>query len=60
MQGTWNQLQATLSTGNFDWVSSGNIDLTSYAGTNTYVAFKYTGSSSDGSTWEIDEIMITE
>jgi hypothetical protein len=59
-QGTWNQLQATLSTGNFDWVSSGNIDLTSYAGTNTYVAFKYTGSSSDGSTWEIDEIMITE
>ena len=35
---TWSPLSATLSSGGFEWVSSGAIDLSSYIGTNTYVA----------------------
>ena len=57
-QGTWNPLPANWSTGGFSWVNSGDIDISSYSSTNVHVAFKYTGSSSDGSTWEIDDVKI--
>lgn len=57
---TWTQLTPTLSSGNFAWVSSGNMDLTTYKSTATYVAIKYTGTSSSGSTWEIDDLVIEE
>ena len=55
---TWTQLTYTASAGNFAWINSGDIPLDSYIGTNVHVAFKYTGSASDGSTWEIDDILI--
>lgn len=53
-------LPCTLSTGSWSWVSSGNIDLNAYmvVGTNARIGFKYTGSGSDGKTWEIDEIKV--
>ncbi len=57
---TWTQLTATLSTGSWSWVNSGNIDLSPYLSANTYVAFKYIGSGSNGSTWEIDEIIVQD
>jgi len=59
---TWSNLSAaaTFSAGGFEWVSSGAIDLSSYTGANTYVAFKYTGTSSDGKTWELDNITINK
>lgn len=57
---TWTQLTYTPSPGNFSWAHSGNIPLAPYIGTNVHVAFKYLGSSSDGSTWEIDDILIKE
>ena len=57
---TWIPLSATLSTGGFEWASSGAIDLSSFAGTNTYLAFKYTGTNSDGKTWELDNITINK
>lgn len=57
---TWTQLSPTLSTGGWDWVDSGNMDLSSYISPSTYVAFVYTGGSSNGSTWEIDEIKILD
>lgn len=57
---TWTQLTATLSAGSWAWVNSGNIDMTSYISGNTYVAFKYTGTASNGSTWELDEIVIQD
>jgi hypothetical protein len=38
---------------------TGDIDLSAYTGGTLYVAFKYTGSNSDGRTWEIDNIIIT-
>lgn len=57
---TWTQLSPTLSSGNFAWVSSGLISLSSYKTSNVRVAFKYVGSASDGSTWELDDIKIGE
>ena len=57
---TWTQLTATWSTGSWSWVYSGNIDLTSYISPSTYVGFKYIGSATDGSTWEIDDIKVED
>lgn len=61
---TWTNLTFHASTGGFAWVSAsdppeGPIDLTSYLTNNVYIAFKYTGSNSSGSTWEVDDIEIT-
>ncbi len=55
---TWTTLPAAWSTGFFSWESSGTIDLSAYTTNNVHVAFKYTGSNSDGSTWELDDIVI--
>lgn len=57
---TWTDLSPTLSSGSFSWAPSGNVDLSSYNGQTIYVAFRYTGSASDGSTWELDDIKIDE
>lgn len=57
-QGTWTSLTFTSSAGGWVWASSGNIDLSSYISTNTHIAIRYTGGSTDGSTWEIDDIKI--
>ena len=55
---TWNSLNPVLSTGGWSWVSSGPIDLSLYQTGPFYIGFKYTGSTSDGSTWEVDAITI--
>lgn len=57
---TWTQLGVNLSTGNFSWENGGPVSLNSYIGSNAvYIAFKYTGTNSSGSTWEVDDIVIT-
>ncbi|MBD3635817.1 MAG: DUF5017 domain-containing protein [Crocinitomicaceae bacterium] len=38
---------------------SGSVDLSAYTGNTVYVGFKYTGTNFSGSTWEIDNILIT-
>lgn len=55
---TWTLLSPVLSSGSWNWVNSGSLSLTPYKSTNTRIAFKYTGSASDGSTWEIDDIAV--
>jgi hypothetical protein len=50
--------QVVWSGGGFEWISSGDIDLSNYTQANVYIAYKYTGSNSDGSTWEIDDVQI--
>lgn len=57
---TWTDISssATWSTGNFAWLSSGNINLNAYTQPNVRFAFKYVGTSTNGSTWEIDDIKI--
>ena len=57
---TWNLLPATYSPGSWSWTNSGNVSLASYLQPNVYVAFKYNGTSSAWTTWEVDEITISE
>jgi len=57
---TWTDIssQAVWSAGSFAWANSGVINLSSYLQPTVYIAFKYTGSNTSGSTWEIDDIKI--
>jgi len=59
---TWTDLtgQATWSDGNYNWVSSGDIDISDYAGQTVYIAFKYTSTDDASSTWELDDIFVYE
>jgi hypothetical protein len=57
---TWVQISPTLSTGAWSWVSSGDISLLSFLSSNVHVAFKYVGTSTNGSTWEIDDIIVKD
>ena len=64
-QGTWTDITA-LATWDVDnttwgsWTPSGDVDLSSYISSSTYIAYEYLGSANSGSTWEIDNILITE
>lgn len=53
-------LSPALSSGGFAWVQSGNLSLSAYKTSGVRVAFKYSGTASAGSTWEIDNIGIIE
>jgi hypothetical protein len=55
---TWKTLSPKLSPGGFAWVNSGRISLSEDKSVRTRIAFKYSGSSVDGATWEIDDIAI--
>lgn len=57
---SWNKINFTLSEGNWIFVDSGSLDLSAFKHENTRIAFKYTGSNTSGSTWEIDDILIKE
>ena len=62
---TWADITSlfTLDTDNsgYVFVASGDGDLSSYSPTaTTYIAFEYIGTASDGSTWEVDNIVIQE
>ena len=58
--GTWTQLTGwTISGGSWSWVT-GTSNLSAYKTSNVHIAFRYTGTSSDGSTWEIDDIKVYE
>lgn len=61
--GTWTEItsMATLSPGSYEDTYSGDIDITSYVGTSTYIAFTYqsTGTTSGtGSVYQIDDILV--
>ena len=64
-QGTWTDI-TSLATWDVDnttwgsWTPSGDVDLTNYISSTTYIAYEYLGSANSGSTWEIDNIKITE
>jgi hypothetical protein len=55
---TWTALSPTMSSGSWSWVASGNVSLSSYISSNTHIAFKYSGTATSGSTWEIDDIVV--
>ena len=41
-----------------DWVCSGDIGLSNYKEASVHIGFKYIGSNSDGTTWEVDDIAL--
>lgn len=55
---TWTTLSPNLSTGGWNWAGSGQVYLASYKSANTRIAFKYTGTATSGSTWEVDNIAV--
>jgi len=60
---TWEPLDAVIAGENdpdHEWISSGEVDLSSYTGTG-YIAFKYTGSDTNGETtsYRIDNIHLS-
>lgn len=61
-QGTWTDITSLITwdsnPNGWGFESTGDTDISQFAGQNIRMAFKYTGSSSDGSTWEIDNIQI--
>jgi hypothetical protein len=56
---SWLPLTATWSSGNWVWTPSGNINISGVSGPAVYVAFKYTSTATESSTWELDDIIIT-
>lgn len=51
----------TFSTGGYDEVSSGNIDLSSLVGQDIYIAFQYESSGTGGGTstvWQVDDVSV--
>jgi len=56
---TWTDLSYSMSTGDFDWTNSGEIDLSSFDGNAVYVAFRFSCTNSESATWEVDDIEIT-
>ena len=57
---TWINLSPTLSSGGWSWENSGNLDISSFNQDGVYIGFKYSGTSSNWTTWEVDDIIITE
>ncbi len=56
---TWTNLDFETSTGFFEWISSGNINISNVNGSQVYIAFKFTSTSSESATWEVDDVLIT-
>ncbi len=57
-EATWTALECELSTGNYVWVESGDIDLSSFSGSECYIGFKYTSTDEEAAGWEVDDIML--
>lgn len=55
---TWTALAPALSPGSYTWTNSGLLDIAGFSSTNFRVAFKYTGTDSDGRAWEVDDIKV--
>ena len=65
VQGNWVDYTANASWdtdgGDFTWTDSGVIPMTAFNGeTTVYIAFRYTSTNNDSSTWEVDDIEIDE
>lgn len=60
--GNWTNItsMANWSSGSFTFVNSGPIDISAYISSNVHIAFRYQGTATDGSTWELDNILIKD
>ncbi|MFO8099280.1 MAG: hypothetical protein R6T83_06605, partial [Salinibacter sp.] len=54
--------QVTFSEGEFEFVDSGAVDLSSFQGSEVYVAFQYRSSGTEGgeaADWQVDNIVVS-
>ncbi len=49
---------ADWSAGNWAWVNSGDVLLAEDGGTPQYFAFKYTSTTTDAATWQVDDLIV--
>lgn len=58
--GTWQELTGIAYPTGTDWnfVSSGNIDLSSYKGKKVQIGFQYTSTTSSAATWELKNVKV--
>lgn len=50
---------ANWSDGDYNWVESGDIDLSNITGNTVYIAFVYISEDGSGKTWQVDNVSIT-
>ncbi|MCF8231045.1 MAG: DUF5017 domain-containing protein [Bacteroidales bacterium] len=57
----WTELEVPNMTSgdSWDFVNSGEIDLSDYAGEKVNIAFKYVSSSDNAATWEVDNVTVS-
>jgi hypothetical protein len=66
--GTWTEITSqvplwateALTTSDWNYTPCGDIDITAYKSTGTYFAYKYSGPSNQGATWQVDNITIKD
>lgn len=59
---TWTPLSAVLAddnNSNYEWVASGNINLPIQSGASGVIAFKYSGSNSESTSFIIDDVVVS-
>lgn len=60
---TWSDLTSSVqawSNGSWDYVNSGQIDLTPYIGGRAVIAFRYRSDASAAATWEVKNVKVVE
>ena len=58
--GEWQQLEIATWPTNWTFVSSGEIDLSAYAGNKIQIGFKYSSTAAAAGTWEIKDLKVEE
>lgn len=56
----WTQIVLTNYGSGFNFVNTGEIDLSEYVGNNIHVGFKYKSTNSNAATWEIKNFIVEE
>jgi len=58
--GTWNDISSSFiwHEGGWDFIDAGTVDITSYSGATTYVAFVFTSTIEESATWELDNLKV--
>ena len=57
---TWLEItsEADWSEGSWEWIESGDVDLSLYVYETFYLGFKYTSTNAEAAAWEIDDILV--
>ena len=59
--GTWNDITSQFTfpdPGGWSFIDAGTVDISTYTGSTTYIAFKYTSDNTAAATWEVDNVLV--